>query len=385
MAVAFRQTLAALSVDARQWRRRWAVVGAALVLASLWAAWFALAEVPIYAVSESARVQSRAQVHPVDVLVAGRVVSVSLPVGKRVRAGEALLVLDTTDVSLRLEEARARATHLEAQIAAVKSEIDARLTALAEAERGGAASLAEAQMLVRETSAAARLAAKESERAARLHRSGVVAAAERDRASATLAQQRAARAARGRRVEGLRAGVGRQVAEDRAETASLEADVAALESERARASVDVRRIEEELARHTVRAPIEGRLGEIRAPQLGSVVAVGQRIASITPEGDLHIVADFAPSDVIGRLRAGQPAHMRVTGFPWTEYGLLEAAVTAVASEPLDGRIRVELALARAQTGAIPLRHGLVGRVEIVVEELSPAELVARTTGRLVAE
>jgi len=360
------------------------MAGVVAALSALWALWFTLARVPIYAVSESARVQSRAQVHPVDVLVAGRVASVHLPVGQLVRAGEPLLVLDTTDVTLRLEEATSRTHHLDAQIAAVRSEIAARQSALAEAERGGAAGIAEARMLRRETSAGARLAAKESRRADRLHKSGLVASAERERARASLVQQRAATAARDRRLDGLRAGMGRQIAQDRAETAGLEADLAALESDRARASVEVRRIEDERARHTVRAPIAGHLGEIRAPQLGSVVEVGQRIASITPEGDLHVVADFAPSDVVGRLRAGQPARMRVAGFPWTEYGLLEAAVTAVASEPLDGRIRVELALARRQTAAIPIGHGLIGRVEVVLEEVSPAELVVRTTG-LVAE
>lgn len=65
-----------------------AVIGALLVLAGLWVA---LARVPIYAVSQYARLQARAEVHPVDTLVSGRVKAVSLPIGGRVKAGDVLL------------------------------------------------------------------------------------------------------------------------------------------------------------------------------------------------------------------------------------------------------------------------------------------------------
>ena len=74
--------------------------------------------------------------------------------------------------------------------------------------------------------------------------------------------------------------------------------------------------------------------------------------------------------------------MRVAGFPWTQYGMLEATVTAVSSEVADNRIRVQLQLLPHAGSAIPCRHGLVGEVEIELEEVSPAILVARSTGQL---
>jgi membrane fusion protein (multidrug efflux system) len=116
--------------------------------------------------------------------------------------------------------------------------------------------------------------------------------------------------------------------------------------------------------------------------VGSVVAVGQTVAVVTPETALELVADFAPANVVGRVLPGQHARMRVTGFPWTRYGMLTATVTAVSSEVLEGRIRVRLALDEHTAAAIPHRHGLIGDVEIELEEVSPAILLARAAGQL---
>jgi len=120
------------------------------------------------------------------------------------------------------------------------------------------------------------------------------------------------------------------------------------------------------------------------PQVGSVVAAAQTVAVVTPETALELVADFAPSTAIGRVRPGQRARMRVTAFPWTQYGMLDATVTAVSSELSDGRIRVKLALDDQADSAIPRRHGLVGDVEIELDEVSPAVLIARAAGQLFA-
>src|SRR5262245_860105 len=100
----FHQTSSALRTDRERSRRAvvwFALLGLSLVLIGLWAN---LARVPIYAVSESARLQARDEVHPVDTQVSGRVVSVHLPIGGTVQRGDVLIALDATDVALRLDE-----------------------------------------------------------------------------------------------------------------------------------------------------------------------------------------------------------------------------------------------------------------------------------------
>jgi membrane fusion protein (multidrug efflux system) len=377
----FRQTSSALRTDRDRGRKAlvvFAVVGAILVLATLW---LTLARVPIYAVSAFARLQARDEVHPVDTLVSGRVMAVNLPVGGRVKKGDVLVALDATDVELRLDEAIANERGLAAQIAALEAEIGAREDALATTGVLGKASLSEAQAARSETEAEATFAGRERERANVARQAGVVAESEADRAAANLAQKQAAVTAREHRLSVLSSETRRDIADRRAANEGLRRTLASLTADRGRAAVAVKRLEVERGRHTVVAPIDGVLGQVRAPQVGSVVAVGQTVAVVTPESALELVADFAPASAIGRVHAGQRARMRVAGFPWTQYGMLDATVIAVSSEVADGRIRVRLAL-DDQASPIPRNHGLIGEVEIELEQVSPAVLIARAAGQL---
>lgn len=377
----FRQTSIALRSDherGRTWLIALAVVGALLVLVFAWS--FA-ARLPLYAVSEQARLQARAGVHPVDTLIPGRVRSVNLRVGGSVQKGDVLMTLDDTDSRLRLDQARVAERGLVAQIGALEAEIAAREEALIDEQSFGSASMSEAEARRREMRAEASLAGREMERAKMMRQAGVVAEAEADRANAAMARTGAAARAGAHRLSVVSSETRRDLADRRAQNESLRQALAGLVAQRDSAGVQVRRLEVECERHTIRAPIDGVLGQVQAPRVGSAVTAGQTVAVVTPERELELVADFAPAHAIGRVRPGQRARMRVTGFPWTQHGMLGARVAAVSSEVADGRIRVVLEVEEGTGRGIPRRHGLIGEVEIEVDEVSPAILVARAAGR----
>jgi multidrug resistance efflux pump len=378
----FQQTSTALRADQQRGARSYALFVAIALLLLLSLLWMTVARVPLFAVSEFARLQARDEVHPVDTLVAGRVTAVHLPVGGKVAKGDVLLTLDATDVTLQLEEALAAERGLVAQIGALQAEIEAREQALASTSTLGVASLSEARAARQEIEAEATFASRERARADQMREAGVVAESEADRANTTMAQKQAAVSVREHRLAVLSSETKRDVADRRAENEGLRRSLAALTAQRDGISVKVQRLRVEQARHNIVAPIDGLLGQVRAPQVGSVVTVGQTIAVVTPQAELDLMADFAPASVIGRVRPGQRARMRVTGFPWTQYGMLRARVVAVSSEVADGKIRVQLALERDRSSAIPLRHGLIGEVEIELEQVSPATVLARSAGQL---
>ena len=117
----------------------------------------------------------------------------------------------------------------------------------------------------------------------------------------------------------------------------------------------------------------------------AVYAVTDRARlEVVPSGSLKIVADFLPAAALGRLRPGQPARLRLDGFPWAQYGSIGATVTTVASEVRDGRVRVECTVAAQPATRIPLQHGLLGTLEVEVEQAAPAALVLRAAGQLLA-
>jgi len=160
----------------------------------------------------------------------------------------------------------------------------------------------------------------------------------------------------------------------------LHADITHLEGgvQTIRAAID--RLNYEAERRIIRAPWSGRLGEAKALAPGTVVAEGERVAAVVPDDQLRIVAQFAPSTAMGRLHQGQPARMRMHGFPWAQHGTLEATVAHVADEIRDGAVRVELDVRRA-SARLPLQHGMPGNLEVETETISPASLLLRLAGQ----
>jgi membrane fusion protein (multidrug efflux system) len=73
--------------------------------------------------------------------------------------------------------------------------------------------------------------------------------------------------------------------------------------------------------------------------------------------------------------------MRLDGFPWTEFGALDATVVEVASEVRDGLARVQLSVDAPASARVPIEHGLPGIVDVTVEHATPLALVLRTVGR----
>ena len=114
---------------------------------------------------------------------------------------------------------------------------------------------------------------------------------------------------------------------------------------------------------------------------GTYVEEGDRLATVVPTGRIRAVAEFASADAVGRVHPGQPARLRLTGFPSTRHGSIPATVARVGSEAQEGRIRVELDVTPADD-SLPLEHGLPGTIEVEVERLSPAALVLRSAGKL---
>ena len=100
---------------------------------------------------------------------------------------------------------------------------------------------------------------------------------------------------------------------------------------------------------------------MRALSAGAYVAPGQKLATIIPQGDLLIVADFDPTTALGRIRPGQTARFRLEGFPWVQFGTIEATAVRVAGEIRDQSLRAEFRIRRDATRGLVLRHGLPGQ------------------------
>jgi multidrug resistance efflux pump len=361
-------------------------LGILLVMALLgaWFAWFTLSRVTLYEVSQSARLEVSQSVYPLEAQVSGRIVSVNLKLGQEVKEGEILLEIDARTRIFQLKEERVRRAGAESQLIALNSEIVLAEEALGSGGKASKIEVREAKADLKGVYASLKRARTELERKQKLRESGSISQQELDDAEALVEELEA-------KSGGLDLAIKRVGVESKGQSSSGRAGLESLKRQQAElvsaaliSAATIERLEYEIERTRVRAPVTGRIGQMSSLKIGEILVEGQKLATIVPYGDLKIGAQFVPQSALGRVKPGQTARLRLDGFPWIQYGSVPARVDKVATESLDGFVRVELTLVPTPGLAIPMEHGLPGSVEIEVEEVSPAVLVLRAAGKLIA-
>lgn len=381
MPLAFSRSLRALGAE----RSRGTVAGVLLAIAFLtaWSAWLMLARVALIETSDRARVEVTTAAVPVAPVIDGRVHKASLELGRRVAAGEPLIELDSRALQLARAEAEAQRQGLVGELAALAGEHAALSAAIAVYEAGGRTRQSEASASAQEAEIAAAFARSMAERSESLRGLGVESseAAEllqaKERGSAAVAAIRRLQVAR------TRAELSERLAALRVELARTSRQEAALRRELTAKTAAQATLDHQIEQHTVRAAEGGKLGGVAPLQAGAVLQRGAVVALVIPDDTLRVVGRFTPA-AVGRIRPGQPARLRLDGYPWIEYGTLRGRVEAIASEAEDGLVRVECSLSDQPDSKIPVEHGLTGVLEVEVESVSPAALLLRTIGQAIA-
>jgi membrane fusion protein (multidrug efflux system) len=375
--VSFLRTRSALDQDADAGSR--ALVWGLLGVAGLWSAWLVLGTVELTEATDQARLEAGRAVHPVDAPAAGTVAAVHVQMGQDVAAGQELLALEDDRAAAALREAQARLAFQEERLASSARELEAEERVSASDERSAASALAEGRARERVAAAEASLAETELAYANRLRPNGLVSELDLLRRAGEAERKRAA-------LEGARDAVRTLEAEKQARARRAAGRLEHLKEERAAAGEEIAALRSriglmrrELEQRVVRAPVGGRIGRLAALRPGSVVAEGARIAEVVPAGAVHAVG-FFPLDSLGRLRAGQPARLRLVAYPWTQYGWLRARVRSVGTEADEGRIRVELDVQEPLPDGVVAVHGLVGSLTVEVDRVAPLALALRSAG-----
>jgi membrane fusion protein (multidrug efflux system) len=362
---------------------KWAWAILFLYLAG-WAIWFGWAEIGVHAATPQARIEVDSSPHRVEAPHhSGLVTATHLDLGRQVQAGEVLLELED-DVQrgvLAAELSRERA--LKEEVETTRKQAAAQEAVVRELQESNHALLAETRALLAEAEAAANKAEADLVRGEQLAARNLIAAQEIESARFLLAEKQAAADAFRAREMRIREDAAVNLA--RAELSKTMGKLSHLEGEVRIASTSVAVQTEELHHHHLRAPVRGRIADVMDIEVGSFVRPGEWICTIVPDGALRVVAFYTPSDALGRVQIGQRGRLRLHGFPWPAYGAVTATVSAVAGEPRDGRIRVELSVAEEGIPrGIPRQHGLPGTLEVELERTSPMTLVLRAVGKRIS-
>src|SRR5262249_6158957 len=132
-------------------------------------------------VTAQARLEVKSAAHAVAAQVSGQVVETGLAIGREVRAGEVLVVLDSEAEHRAIKERRARRDALEARLQALLVEIRAEEAALAAQRQARAVAIVESHARVTRAETEAQFAKRQAERSARLRPGNAISPEEFER------------------------------------------------------------------------------------------------------------------------------------------------------------------------------------------------------------
>lgn len=349
--------------------------------------WAAFAEVPIVKLSSQARIEPHNAVHRIEPSSAGRVVRSMLKLDEGVKEGDLLIEFDTRAERLELEQSKASMVAFEQEIAVIRAQIANKRTEAAATGQVDEVAIREAMERERELAPRHKLA-QERAQLAQQSPTGAISALEKlERATdvdalgfAKTAQSLAI--IRLKREQGVRG-------------QTLTAQLLGLKREELRAEGSIRelkvaisRLEYQIERKNYRAPASGHLVDVAELGAGAFIADGQRLGTILADGAQVRVRARFPKEVVGIVKPGQIAQVKLDGYPWTIYGTVRAKVTRVGTEPgrtptaeaIPGTVRVELDIETPADSRIKLHHGMMATVEVEVARVSPIGLLMRAIG-----
>jgi membrane fusion protein (multidrug efflux system) len=294
----------------RRNRRRLALIGAAAMIALAAGGWYGYHWLTVgrFIVStDDAYVHADATT--LAAKVSGYVSAIAVADNAYVHAGDVIARIDDGDYKLAVDAARDKVATQEAAIQRIGEQIPATRATVEQAKAQLAAAEAGAKRWQSELARQQKLAHSQFASQQTLEQTQ----ASRDQAMANVQSAHAAVAAAEANVGVL------QAQQQEAQRQLQELKTAEAKAER------------DLSFTTIRAPIDGVIGN-RAMQVGDYVQPGQRLAALVPLSDVYIDANFKETQ-LARLKPGQPVTVEVDALP---HRTLDGIVASVS--PASGSV-----------------------------------------------
>lgn len=110
-----------------------------------------------------------------------------------------------------------------------------------------------------------------------------------------------------------------------------QSDLALRRNEGVKMLADLEQFTEELNNRMVLAPTDGEIIQSSDIQTGSIVSPGQKIAEISPDGELVATCFVKPAD-IGLIHEKQQVKIQVDAFNYNEWGMLQGDIIDISDD-----------------------------------------------------
>lgn len=132
-------------------------------------------------------------------------------------------------------------------------------------------------------------------------------------------------------------------------------------------------IDDWFERFVLTSPIEGKITLTNYWSENQVINASERLATIVPDEETIIIARaFIPSSSLGKVETGQKVNIKLSGFPYLEYGILTGVVNTISLIPEEEGYVAEIKLSDGMTSSysetLKFIQQMDGTADIITEE-----------------
>lgn len=125
--------------------------------------------------------------------------------------------------------------------------------------------------------------------------------------------------------------------------------------------------------YVLTSPIDGRITLTNYWSENQVINAGERLATIVPNEETIIIARaFVPSSSLGKVEPGQKVNIKLSGFPYLEYGVLTGHINSISlvpeAEGYVAEIELEKGMKSTYSETLKFIQEMDGTADIITEE-----------------
>jgi multidrug efflux pump subunit AcrA (membrane-fusion protein) len=127
-------------------------------------------------------------------------------------------------------------------------------------------------------------------------------------------------------------------------------------------------------RYVIKSPIAGKVTLTRFRNENQVIKVGETLATVIPYITANIVARAViPASGFGRIEIGQTVNIKLSGFPYMQYGVLKGKIYSLSQAPGEGGFSAGIELTGGMTSTyrekIRFIHEMDGTADIITKDV----------------
>lgn len=126
-------------------------------------------------------------------------------------------------------------------------------------------------------------------------------------------------------------------------------------------------------KYLLKAPVSGKLSFAGFFQENEEIKAGQTLFYVQPENSAYFVEMLVPQYNFGKVKLGQQVLLKLSAYPYEQYGQLEGKIEYISNSPTDSGYLAKVSLPNGLETNFkkPLlyRHGLLAQADIVTQDM----------------